>query len=142
MLSNNKRCFFSCIFLPVVVLFGFYFFSFSANAAAATDGVSLSSITTHVNDTVYQLSKIVTDVALIAGICFVLASFFKFHQHKLNPTQVPISQGITLLLIGTALMVFVVILPTAKRAVFGSAAQISKVGGSGMIALIGGSKSS
>lgn len=112
------------------------FFTESA-FATATSGIGLGTITSHVNSTVSQIARILTDVALIAGISFVLASFFKFHQHKLNPTQVPISQGVTLLLIGAALTLFVVMLPTAKKAVFGSAAM-SQVGGSDMKDLIGG----
>src|SRR3990167_10710035 len=117
------------------------FFVESASAAPGVSGIALSSIETHVGNTVGELSRILTDVALIAGISFILASFFKFHQHKLNPTQVPISQGVTLLLIGAALTLFVVMLPTAKTAVFGSTAQMSKIGGSDMDQLIGGGSS-
>src|SRR3990167_1343519 len=111
------------------------------NSFAAVSAIKLSEITKNVNSTVSQLSRILTDVALIAGIAFILASFFKFHQHKLNPPQVPISQGATLLLIGAALTLFVVMLPTAKTAVFGSTAQMSKIGGSDMDQLIGGGSS-
>ena len=78
---------------------------------------------------------------MIAGIGFIMASFFKFHQHKLNPTQVPLSQGITLLLIGAGLAVFPTLLPTATHAVFGSSADIAKIGGGQIGGLIGGSGS-
>lgn len=110
----------------------------TASADALTSGIALSSITAHVGSTVSQMSRILTDIALIAGVSFILASFFKFHQHKLNPTQVPISQGVTLLLIGAALTLFVVMLPTAKRAVFGGA-SMAKVGGTQMVTVIGAS---
>ena len=112
------------------------FIASSASADGTVSGIALSSITSHVNSTVFQMSRILTDVALIAGIAFILASFFKFHQHKLNPTQVPISQGVTLLLIGAALTLFVVMLPTAKKAVFGGA-SMARVGGTQMHTLIG-----
>ncbi len=108
-------------------------------AGNVSEGIALSSITANVNTTVSQLSRILTDIALIAGIGFVLASLFKFHQHKLNPTQIPISQGVTLLLIGAALTLFVVMLPTAKRAVFGKDAAMATVGGSQMVDVIGAS---
>lgn len=97
--------------------------------AGPGDGVPLSSIASNIDKSVVQLSTVLSDVSLIAGVGFVMASFFKFHQHKLNPTQVPISQGVTLLLIGAGLILFPTMLPTAKRAVFGSQAVIAKVGG-------------
>lgn len=125
------------VFTIVTALFAIGLFVDQAFAAAGSQGVALSSITKNVNSTVSQMARIFTDIALIAGIGFIMASFFKFHQHKLNPQQVPISQGVTLLLIGAALMLFTVMLPTAKRAVFGTEAKIAQVGGSGMSAVIG-----
>lgn len=108
--------------------------------ADAPKAIALSTIAGNIDKTVVSLAKILTDIALIAGIAFILASFFKFHQHKLNPTQVPISQGVTLLLIGTALTLFVVLLPTASQAVFGKDAKTTQVGGSGITGLIGSGK--
>jgi intracellular multiplication protein IcmD len=107
-------------------------------ASAGTSGIALSTITTHVNKSVSEMAKILADVAVVAGVAFILAAFFKFHQHKLNPQQVPISQGVTLLLIGAGLTLFVVMLPTAKRAIFGSA-EMTKIGGSQLKNVIGGS---
>ena len=102
------------------------------------DGFQLSSIATNVDKSVTQLATVLTDIALIAGIGFVMASFFKFHQHKLNPTQVPMSQGVTLLLIGAGLILFPSMLPTAKNALFGPDAKIAKVGGGQISSIIGG----
>lgn len=123
--------------LALTVAFVGVFLAGSAMASSLSEGIALSSITANVNTTVSEMSKILTDIALIAGIGFILASLFKFHQHKLNPTQIPISQGVTLLLIGAALTLFVVMLPTAKRAVFGSA-PMATIGGSQMTDIIGG----
>ncbi len=110
-------------------------FAGSALAAAPT-AISLTSIAGNVDSTVGKLATVLTDVSLIAGIGFIMASFFKFHQHKLNPTQVPISQGITLLLIGAGLTLFPTMLPTATHAIFGSA-TIAKTGGGQINSLIG-----
>jgi len=104
--------------------------------AAAPTAVTLSDISKNVDTSVTQLATVLTDVSLIAGIGFIMASFFKFHQHKLNPTQVPISQGITLLLIGAGLCLFPTMLPTATKAIFGSA-TIAKVGGGQIGSIIG-----
>lgn len=101
-------------------------------------GIGMATIASNVGDTMTSVAHIVNAVSLIAGICFVMSSFFKFHQHKLNPTQVPLSQGLTLLMIGAALILLPVLLPTAKQAVFGKQAQISTVSGSAIDKIIGG----
>jgi intracellular multiplication protein IcmD len=106
--------------------------------AAGPSAVGLTEIGKNVDNSVFQLARVLTDVALIAGVGFVMASFFKFHQHKLNPTQVPLSQGVTLMLIGAGLMLFPTILPTATQAVFGKQATIAQVGGSQIKGIIGG----
>lgn len=108
-----------------------------AALAGVSSGVSLETISHNVDTSVKELSTVLSDISLIAGIGFVMASFFKFHQHKLNPTQVPISQGVTLMLIGAGLVLFPTMLPTAKRAIFGTDAAISKVGGGQIHSIIG-----
>jgi intracellular multiplication protein IcmD len=91
------------------------------NAFAA--GTSLQDIATNTATSMTYIASLLEDVSLIAGIGFVMASFFKFHQHKLNPQQVPISQGITLLLIGGALTIFPALLPVGGKALAGSGAS-------------------
>lgn len=106
-------------------------------ADAVTSGLSLSGVGSHIQNTVSNIAKILSNVALIAGIGLILAAFFKFHQHKLNPTQVPLSQGITLLLVGTGLTLFPIMLPTARNTIAGSTASISQLSGSNMKSIIG-----
>ena len=122
--------------LIVTSIFG-ALFAGAALASGVTDGIALSSIAGNVDTSVKELATVLSDVSLIAGVGFVMASFFKFHQHKLNPTQVPISQGVTLLLIGAGLVLFPTMLPTAKRALFGSGAEIAKIGGGQIHSIIG-----
>jgi len=114
----------------------------SVSAWADDQGVQLSELAKNVTNSISALAIILNGVALVAGIGFVLASFFKFHQHKLNPTQVPISQGVTLLLIGAGLMLFPVMLPTAKNALFGTKGKVSTLDGKDLTTLIGGNTGS
>ncbi len=107
-----------------------------AEALAAAPTVTVSAIATNIGTTVTQTAKILQDLSLIAGIGFIMASFFKFHQHKLNPTQVPMSQGVTLLVIGAGLTLFPILIPTAGSAVLGTAQHVSKVSGKGITDLI------
>ncbi|PHQ80496.1 MAG: type IV secretion protein IcmD [Coxiella sp. (in: Bacteria)] len=120
----------------IVATFGGIFVAGSV-FAGPDNGVALSAISTNIQHTVGHLANILTNIALIAGIGFVMASFFKFHQHKLNPTQVPLSQGVTLMLIGAGLTLFPIMVPTAKNAVIGSSAKVSHLSGAGMKTLIG-----
>ena len=99
--------------------------------------LSLSDIESTVGGSVLTIATLMTDVALISGVGFIMASFFKFHQHKLNPTQVPMSQGLTLLLIGAGLCVFPSLIPTASDSVFGTSnASMAQVGGTGIASLL------
>lgn len=111
---------------------------FTGVALAGVDPVALTAIAGNVDKSVKQLATVLVDICLIAGIGFIMGSFFKFHQHKLNPTQVPISQGVTLLLIGAGLTLFPIIIPTATTSVFGSDAKVAHTGGSEIHSLISG----
>ena len=105
-------------------------------ASFAVQAVKLASIGQNIDGAVSAMARIFVDIALVAGIGFIMAAFFKFHQHKQNPQQVPISNGVTLLLVGAGLSMFTVILPTATTAVFGSQ-SLAQVGGDQLTDLIG-----
>ena len=49
-----------------------------ATPGTAPHALKLSSIAANVDTSVQQLATVLTDVSLIAGVGFVLASFFKF----------------------------------------------------------------
>jgi intracellular multiplication protein IcmD len=112
---------------------------FSALAFAGTNNyVSLSVIASSVGKTIYNLSTVLVDVSIISGVGFVMASFFKFHQHKQNPQQVQMSQGVSLLLIGCGLTLVPLLIPTGAVAVLGSKGQnTSQINGSDIHKLIG-----
>ena len=93
---------------------------FCATEAMAVSQLTISAIQSNLGKGIGSLSIVMEDIALIAGIGFIFASFFKFHQHKMNPTQVPLSQGVSLLVIGAGLAVFPHLLSTASQGVFGT----------------------
>lgn len=116
----------------------------SGLALAATTGtpdyVAMSTISKSVDGTVSELATVLVDVCLIAGIGFIMASFFKFHQHKQNPQQVQMSQGISLLLIGCGLTLVPLLIPTASVAIMGSKGSTpAQIGGDAIHKLIGSS---
>ena len=106
-----------------------------ADGSAPT--ISLTDISKSIGTAVSSLATILSDVALLAGIGFVLAAFFKFHQHKQNPTQVPISQGVTLLLIGAGLVIFPTLITLGPNIITGKS-NVNKIGGSELKTIIGG----
>ena len=107
--------------------------------ADGSDVVTVQTIASNMTRTVSSVANIISNVALVVGLSLVCASFFKLKQHKDQPTQVPISNGVTLLVIGAALTVFPLLLPTANQAAFGSSVTTGTVGGDDMKNLIGGS---
>ena len=110
------------------------------SSACFADGSSptIQGIASNMTETVTSVANIISNVALVVGLSLVCASFFKLKQHKDQPTQVPISNGVTLLVIGAALTVFPLLLPTANQAAFGSGVSTGTVGGQQMTDLIGG----
>lgn len=124
-MSKLTRIFFHALFARFFfVLLGVLFAGF---ALATTSPITLSGINTNVTKGVGQVASILQDIATVAGIGFIFSSFFKFHQHKQNPTQVPLSQGITLLVIGAALAVFPHLIGTVSKGVFGT--SVTPAGG-------------
>ena len=102
---------------------------FAIDSSFAADPVYLTDLASNLGKTIINVGKLLVDVALISGIGFVLVSFFKFHAHKNNPQQIPLSQGISLLVIGAGLMVFPYMLQGVAKAGTGHSAATSGGGG-------------
>lgn len=109
------------------VIFFTVCFMFSSELMAASP--TLGTIKTNVSGSIKNLLVILQDIAMLAGVGFIIASFFKFHQHKMNPTQVPLSQGVTLLLVGAGLTAFPNLISTATQSAFGVSAGTGSLTG-------------
>lgn len=117
-MNKLLRCIFHVNTLRTILLLCLACFSLDVFAAGATETLTISSVQTHISAAVGDVATVIMDVATISGAGFVFASFFKFHQHKLNPTQVPLSNGVTLLLVGAGLCVFPHLIGTTSKAIF------------------------
>ncbi len=102
-----------------IAFFAACFFMSTDVMAAGLSSPSIGAIKANISSSIKDLMTILQDVAMVTGIGFVIAAFFKFHQHKMQPTQVPLSQGVTLLLVGAGLTVFPSLLGTATKSAFG-----------------------
>lgn len=107
----------------------------AADVLAGTTSLTLTAINTSLTSGVGNFVKLMQDISTVAGVGFIFSAFFKFHQHKMQPTQVPLSQGVTMLLIGAGLTVFPHLLNTTSKAVFGQ--SIAQVGGSDIKNVVG-----
>jgi intracellular multiplication protein IcmD len=102
----------------------------------ALASVTITDIASNTGSSMKSVAELLEDISLITGIGLIMASFFKFHQHKLNPQQVPISQGIVLLLVGGGLTIFPALLPVGGKALAGSGASFGSLTDASGAALI------
>ena len=108
---------------------------FASEVLAGGSQLTLTGINSTLGTGIGNVVKIMQDIATVAGVGFIFAAFFKFHQHKMQPTQVPLSQGVVMLVIGAGLTVFPHLLGTASKGVFGQ--SVARVGGTDITAAIG-----
>ena len=114
--NKNKWLF----ILSIVSLFVLILFPDAVLAAAPTGGGGLGDVPGAIKKTSVDILTIIKYVSLVAGVGFILTSLFKFDQHKKNPTQIPMSQPLTLLVIGACLMVLPYIVTEVSGATGGS----------------------
>jgi intracellular multiplication protein IcmD len=105
--------------------------------ADASWALKISAVTSNVTTAMGSTAKVLQSVALLSGIGFIMVSFFKFHQHKLNPTQTPLSQGLAMLVIGAGLVLFPTLIPTAESVISGTTGKTAQISGSTISGLIG-----
>jgi hypothetical protein len=78
----------------------------------------LSGIATGVTKQLEDVAILLTYVAYIAGIAFVMIGVIQFKAHKDNPTQVPLSKPIVYLTVGACLLFLPTLMAAAGTTVF------------------------
>lgn len=116
-----------------VTLASIYLFSASIFAEGTPAGGpptgSIGDLANNVVSSFSSLAKLMTAGAYIAGFGFVMASMFKFKQHKDNPTQHPIGGPIAMLIIGAALIFMPTVFSSVGITLFGTGANVGSVTG-------------
>jgi intracellular multiplication protein IcmD len=130
MSKQGRQRIFSAIFVRLVAIFLGVFFA--ADALATGTQLSLTSLNTSLGSGIGKVVTMMQDIATVSGVGFI---FFKFHQHKQNPQQIKLSDGVAMLVIGAGLTIFPHLLGTVSKGVFGE--SLSKVGGSDISQAIG-----
>lgn len=86
---------------------------------AFAGGKDIGEIATNITKSFQGIGQLILAIAFVAGIGFVMASIFKFKQHKDNPTQIPLGTPIALLAVGVALIFLPNIISPAGQTLFG-----------------------
>ncbi|MGB6977239.1 MAG: DUF6750 family protein [Gammaproteobacteria bacterium] len=92
------------------------------------DNGGLGTLAMNITNSTQSFAKVMMAIAYLAGIGFVLASIFKFKQHKDNPTQIPLGTPLALLVIGIVLVFLPSIFAPAGQTIFGTS-ESTAVGG-------------
>lgn len=92
-----KKIFFNKLFFIILMFLG------SCVLRAATD-TDLGGVADNVRGSTGGILTLIFSMSVIAGLCFAVASVFKFKHHKDSPTQVTVGQPIALLMLGAAMI--------------------------------------
>ena len=63
--------------------------------AGVTDTGTIQQIIDNVPSNGSDVQQLLSALSLVAGLGFIVAAFFKFHQHKQNPTQLVLGLGVS-----------------------------------------------
>jgi intracellular multiplication protein IcmD len=94
-----------------------FFYPYVACADAAKD---IAGASTTVVKQISGLAGVVRAAAYLAGLGLCVAAILKFKAHKDNPTQIPLSTPVVLLLVGAGLLFLPTIFNLAGSSLFGT----------------------
>jgi len=108
------------LILLLIIGAGFYTGHAFAQATPGGDTSTIGGIAENITGSFESIGKLMIAVAYLAGFGFVIASIFKFKQHKDNPTQIPMGTPIAMLVIGIALIFLPSFIAPAQKTIFGT----------------------
>lgn len=98
------------------------FFSQAVLAQQTGGSEDIGGVAKRITGVVGTLATMMIAISYIAGIGFVIASLFKFKQHKDNPTQIPLGTPLALMVIGIILVFLPLLFGPIGRTIFGQQA--------------------
>jgi intracellular multiplication protein IcmD len=108
--------------MPLVSLISYFgilmaLFIFSGNLFATDQ--SLGNVAQSIRTSMGDVASLITAASYVAGIGFAMMGMLKLKAHKDNPTQVPLSQPLVLLIIAAGLVFLPSIISTAGQTIWG-----------------------
>ena len=117
------------IFKNVAIASGIIGMFLLCGAAYADGNVSLGDIALNIMKSFKNLGQLMLAVAYLSGFGFVISSIFKFKQHKDNPTQIPVSTPLALLMVGIVLIFLPGIIRPSGVTIFGTDTDLENMAG-------------
>lgn len=90
-----------------------------AGDPATTGDYSIGKASEEIRSSLGDVASLITAAAYVGGIGFAMMGMLKLKAHKDNPTQVPLSQPITLLVIAAGLVFMPSLIKTAGQTIWG-----------------------
>ncbi len=120
--SSSKRlvAFVAC---PLILL------SSSAAMADSASPEGLKGMASSLQTNLEGMVKVLTAVALLAGIICVVTAIMKFVRHSNNPQQERLAPAVTTLFVGFGLIFFPAIIGVGGMSLFGSAGNAASFSG-------------
>jgi intracellular multiplication protein IcmD len=123
-------------FLYLLIASAFFAIGTCFAQGSATPG-TIGEIASNVTESFQGIGTLMIAISYLAGIGFVLASIFKFKQHKDNPTQIPLGTPLALLVLGIILIFLPMIFAPAGKTIFGEGATTGGFKGAGVSTIPG-----
>lgn len=101
-----------------------------AGTTSAPEG-SVGAISNTVRSSMQNVAALITAVSYVAGIGFAMMGLLKLKAHKDNPTQVPLSQPMTLLVIAAGLVFLPSLIKSAGATIWGDKSSLAGTSGAG-----------
>jgi len=93
------------------------------------DSVTLGDIAKNIMESFKDLGQLMLAISYLSGFGFTISSIFKFKQHKDNPTQIPVSTPLALLIVGIMLIFLPGIIKPSGFTIFGANANLENMAG-------------
>lgn len=120
------------LLLSTILILFYGGFAFAQPAPIGGDTSTIGGIAKQITTSFGDIGRLMIAVAYLAGFGFVIASIFKFKQHKDNPTQIPMGTPLAMLVIGIALIFLPSFIGPAGSTIFGGTEQAGGFKGGGV----------
>ena len=85
-----------------------------------TNAETIGDVAENLTFQISDMHSLIIVTAYVSGFGFMIASMFKFKQHKDNPQQVPIGGGIALFVVAVLLVFMPALYAPTKESIYGS----------------------
>ena len=84
------------------------------------DAETIGDVAANLTYQIADMHDLIIVTAYVAGFGFMMASMFKFKQHRDNPQQVPIGGGVALFVVAVLLVFMPALYKPTQESIYGS----------------------